>query len=103
MWMPIHDLVPDRIEILKMLVCKFQRKEKDTFGELDVPDDKLYGAQTVRSVMNFPIGGIEERMPVSINFFLFINCDTTNRLASNDVHIIFTKDFQRTKDRKVFT
>jgi fumarate hydratase, class II len=42
-----------------------QRKEKDTFGELDVPDDKLYGAQTVRSVMNFPIGGIEERMPVS--------------------------------------
>ncbi|KAL4714211.1 hypothetical protein ACJJTC_002848 [Scirpophaga incertulas] len=43
------------------------RKEKDTFGELDVPDDKLYGAQTVRSVMNFPIGGIEERMPVISN------------------------------------
>lgn len=35
-------------------------------GELEVPDDRLYGAQTVRSVMNFPIGGIEERMPVSL-------------------------------------
>lgn len=42
------------------------RKERDTFGELDVPDDKLYGAQTVRSIMNFPIGGIEERMPFPI-------------------------------------
>lgn len=35
-------------------------------GEVDVPDDRLYGAQTVRSVFHFPIGGIEERMPVRI-------------------------------------
>lgn len=42
------------------------RKEADTFGELEVPDDKLYGAQTLRSVMNFPIGGEFERMPVSV-------------------------------------
>lgn len=35
-------------------------------GEVDVPDDRLYGAQTVRSVIHFPIGGLEERMPVSI-------------------------------------
>ncbi|XP_049875365.1 fumarate hydratase, mitochondrial-like isoform X1 [Pectinophora gossypiella] len=42
------------------------RKERDTMGEVDVPDDKLYGAQTVRSIMNFPIGGIEERMPFPI-------------------------------------
>ncbi|XP_038212907.1 fumarate hydratase, mitochondrial-like isoform X1 [Zerene cesonia] len=42
------------------------RKERDTMGELDVPDDKLYGAQTVRSIMNFPIGGIEERMPYPV-------------------------------------
>lgn len=40
------------------------RKEQDTFGELDVPNSKYYGAQTVRSVMNFPIGGENERMPV---------------------------------------
>lgn len=46
-------------------------------GELDVPDDKLYGCQTARSVMNFPIGGIEERMPVSQHKtpnYLFLNC-----------------------------
>ncbi|GLV39029.1 Fumarase 1 [Carabus blaptoides fortunei] len=42
------------------------RKESDTFGELDVPEDKLYGAQTVRSVMNFPIGGPSERMPYPV-------------------------------------
>lgn len=42
------------------------RKESDTFGELDVPDDKYYGAQTVRSVMNFPIGGSTERMPEAV-------------------------------------
>lgn len=41
------------------------RIEKDTFGELKVPNDKYYGAQTLRSVMNFPIGGEFERMPVS--------------------------------------
>ncbi|XKL62122.1 hypothetical protein PGB90_001955 [Kerria lacca] len=42
------------------------RKESDTFGELEVPDDKYYGAQTVRSVLNFPIGGCREKMPESI-------------------------------------
>lgn len=40
------------------------RIEKDTFGELKVPTDKYYGAQTVRSTINFPIGGEFERMPV---------------------------------------
>ena len=40
--------------------------ERDTFGELKVPADKYYGAQTLRSVMNFPIGGSAERMPVII-------------------------------------
>lgn len=41
------------------------RKEYDTFGELEVPADRYYGAQTARSKMNFPIGGESERMPVS--------------------------------------
>lgn len=39
------------------------RIETDTFGELKVPADKYYGAQTMRSVINFPIGGPSERMP----------------------------------------
>lgn len=43
------------------------RMEKDTFGELQVPNEKYYGAQTVRSVMNFPIGDrASERMPLPV-------------------------------------
>ncbi len=37
------------------------RIESDSFGELEVPGNMYYGAQTARSLMNFPIGG--ERMP----------------------------------------
>lgn len=37
------------------------RKESDSFGELEVPGNKYYGAQTARSLLNFPIG--EETMP----------------------------------------
>lgn len=37
------------------------RTETDSFGPLEVPDDKLWGAQTARSLINFPIG--EETMP----------------------------------------
>jgi len=43
------------------------RIEADTFGELKVPVEKYYGAQTVRSVMNFPIGDrASERMPLPV-------------------------------------
>jgi fumarate hydratase, class II len=43
---------------------KGYRTERDTFGELQVPADKYYGAQTQRSLQNFKIGepGLE-RMP----------------------------------------
>jgi len=34
------------------------RIEKDTMGELTVPEEALYGAQTARAVENFPISGI---------------------------------------------
>ena len=34
------------------------RKEKDTMGVIQVPDDAYYGAQTQRAVENFPISGI---------------------------------------------
>ena len=39
------------------------RTEYDTFGPLEVPADKYWGAQTQRSTMNFKIGGPSERMP----------------------------------------
>lgn len=41
------------------------RLETDSFGELKVPADKYYGANTARSLINFNIGGPQERMPVS--------------------------------------
>ena len=37
------------------------RIEKDSMGELQIPDDAYYGAQTQRAVNNFPISGL--RMP----------------------------------------
>jgi len=40
------------------------RTETDSFGPLEVPSDKYWGAQTQRSLMNFPIGW--ERQPVAI-------------------------------------
>ncbi len=41
------------------------RIEKDTLGEVKVPADKYWGAQTQRSVMNFPIGP-PASMPIEI-------------------------------------
>jgi fumarate hydratase class II len=34
------------------------RIEKDSLGEMRVPEDALYGAQTARAVENFPVSGI---------------------------------------------
>ncbi|KAL0092921.1 fumarate hydratase [Phycomyces blakesleeanus] len=42
------------------------RIEKDTFGELNVPIDVYWGAQTQRSLQNFDIGGPSERMPPAL-------------------------------------
>ena len=40
------------------------RVETDSFGPLDVPSDKYWGAQTQRSLINFPIGW--EKQPIAI-------------------------------------
>ena len=40
------------------------RTETDSFGPLEVPADRYWGAQTQRSIMNFPIGW--EKQPVAI-------------------------------------
>ncbi|KAJ8597001.1 fumarate hydratase [Rhizopogon salebrosus TDB-379] len=39
------------------------RTERDTFGELQVPADRYWGAQTQRSLQNFDIGGPSQRLP----------------------------------------
>ncbi len=43
-----------------------KRTERDSIGEIDVPADKYWGAQTERSKRNFPIGDERERMPVEL-------------------------------------
>jgi len=58
------------------------RIEKDTMGEVKVPEDKLWGAQTQRSLENFPIGP-PGSMPIQIvrafgylkKAAAFANCD----------------------------
>ncbi|HDF1652404.1 TPA: class II fumarate hydratase [Staphylococcus aureus] len=40
------------------------RIEHDTFGEIEVPADKYWGAQTERSKRNFPVG--KERVPIEV-------------------------------------
>ncbi|KAA8549126.1 hypothetical protein F0562_000810 [Nyssa sinensis] len=48
----------------KIWRCSWE--ERDTFGPILVPSDKLWGAQTQRSLQNFDIGGERERMPEPI-------------------------------------
>lgn len=40
------------------------RTESDSMGQIKVPADRYYGAQTARSLMNFKIGG--EKMPLEL-------------------------------------
>jgi fumarate hydratase class II len=40
------------------------RTETDSFGPLEVPADKYWGAQTQRSILNFPIGW--EKQPIAV-------------------------------------
>jgi aspartate ammonia-lyase len=47
------------------------RVERDTLGEVSVPDDALYGAQTQRAVENYPISGLREH-PLFIRAFILL-------------------------------
>ena len=47
------------------------RSEKDTLGEVRVPADALWGAQTQRAVENYPISGLREH-PVFIRSFIYL-------------------------------
>jgi fumarate hydratase, class II len=62
------------------------RTETDTFGPIEVPADRLWGAQTERARRNFNIG--EERMPIAIIHALAIvkhaAAETNRELGSLD-------------------
>ena len=47
------------------------RIEKDTLGEVAVPETALYGAQTQRAVENYPISGLREH-PLFIRAVLLL-------------------------------
>ena len=38
------------------------RKVSDSMGELEVPNEALFGAQTQRAINNFPVSG--RKMPI---------------------------------------
>ena len=65
------------------------RIEKDTMGEVEVPADRYYGAQTARSLLNFDIG--EDTMPRSIirafGILKQAACETNVELGQMDQNI----------------
>ena len=50
--------------VVAIALTMVYRIEKDTLGEVQVPADRYWGAQTQRSLENFPIG--DEIMPIEI-------------------------------------
>jgi len=58
------------------------RIEKDTMGEMQVPADKYWAAQTQRSVQNFQIGN--EKMPLEV-VYGFVNLKKACALVNNDL------------------
>src|SRR5437870_10941717 len=47
------------------------RTEKDTLGDVRVPANALWGAQTQRAVENYPISGLREH-PIFIRSFIVL-------------------------------
>ncbi|XP_070180672.1 probable fumarate hydratase, mitochondrial isoform X2 [Littorina saxatilis] len=68
---PLKKFTPEFFNLRSMtdiaaLSCDEYRTETDGFGEIAVPKNKYYGANTARSIINFAIGGQTERMPIPI-------------------------------------
>src|SRR5437867_12832600 len=71
------------------------RTEKDPLGPLDVPDDALYGVQTLRAKQNFPISGLRPFDPfvtaqVWIKKAAALTHKETGRLQANLADAIVT-------------
>jgi fumarate hydratase class II len=74
-----------------MSLTPVTRVERDTFGPIEVPADKLWGAQTQRSLQNFDISG--ERQPMEIIRALA----QTKRSAARVNHALGLQDAARTQ------
>ncbi|KAG7397865.1 hypothetical protein PHYBOEH_012056 [Phytophthora boehmeriae] len=55
-----------RLTVKSVRAASTFRVETDSIGEVQVDDSKYWGAQTQRSLENFPIGGVRERMPMPV-------------------------------------
>jgi len=71
------------------------RIEYDTLGEVSVPEDKLWGAQTQRSLQNFRIGG--HRMPKEVIYALAI-AKKAAALTNADLGVLPTEKAQMIAD-----
>ncbi len=63
------------------------RVEKDTMGEIKVPAENYWGAQTERSRNNFKIGGADQKMPPEI-IFAFAYLKKAAALTNEDLGVL---------------
>ncbi len=61
------------------------RVETDSFGPLDVPADKLWGAQTARSLINFKIGGQTQPLPLIRALGIVKHCAAKANMALDNM------------------
>jgi fumarate hydratase class II len=61
---PEHNSAPRILDLPIGLEASGTRKESDSLGEIEVPADHYWGAQTQRSLIHFNIG--EDRMPKAV-------------------------------------
>ena len=57
---------PEVLDIPIGLSSTGNRTESDSLGEVDVPAEHYWGAQTQRSLVHFAIGGDKDRMPIEV-------------------------------------
>lgn len=79
------------------------RTESDAFGEIQVPGDKYWGAQTERSLENFKINQPQDRMPPPIvkAFGILKGAAATvnTRYGLGTFHHTTTKAWLQTKEK----
>lgn len=63
------------------------RIEKDSMGEIKVPAEKFWGAQTQRSIENFKIGGIGDKMPLEV-IYAFAVLKKAAALINKDLGVL---------------
>ena len=68
------------------------RIEKDSLGEVKVPKEALWGAQTQRALENFPISGIKFRFPFGRSFIKALGIIKFSAAAANqDLGLLTSK------------